>query len=161
MQIHDGSYPREDCSKPFDDHGPLTLQEILLAGRPTVGVRTGASFVWHGETGIVGDRIPPGASCVKRDADAAALAAFIESLEKAQTFNRQSLRQGAADQFRSDRILVQVASSICIASNLGFAALKKSATRPPPTATAKKSKRKKGKRVIFSPAFLTNTNRSQ
>ena len=34
-----------------DDHGPLALQEILLAGCPTVGVRTGASFVRHGETG--------------------------------------------------------------------------------------------------------------
>ena len=33
-----------------DDHGPLALQEILLAGCPTVGVRTGASFVRHGET---------------------------------------------------------------------------------------------------------------
>ena len=60
---------------------------------------------------------------------AAALAAFIEGLEKAQTFDRQSVRQVAADQFSSDRIVTEVTSSIGIASNLGFAALKKSATR--------------------------------
>ena len=40
---------KQEC----DDHGPLALQEILLAGCPTVGVRTGVSFVRHGETGIL------------------------------------------------------------------------------------------------------------
>ena len=35
-----------------DDHGPLALQEILLAGCPTVGVRTGAPFVEHGKNRI-------------------------------------------------------------------------------------------------------------
>ena len=140
IQIHYGQYQREELFEAArrsracaylanDDHGPLALQEILLAGCPTVGVRTGASFVRHGETGIVVDRIPPGASYVESDADAAALAAFIEGLEKAQTFDRQSVRQFAADQFSSDRIVTQVTSSIGIASNLGFAALKKSATR--------------------------------
>ena len=140
IQIHYGQYQREELFEAArrsracaylanDDHGPLALQEILLAGCPTVGVRTGASFVRHGETGIVVGRIPPGASCVESDADAAALAAFIEGLEKAQTFDRQSVRQFAADQFSSDRIVTQVTSRIGIASNLGFAALKNSATR--------------------------------
>ena len=32
-----------------DDHGPLAVQEILLAGCPVVGVRTGAAFVRDGE----------------------------------------------------------------------------------------------------------------
>ena len=80
-----------------------------------MGVRTGASFVQHGETGILVDRLPPGASCVESDADAAALAAFIEGIQKAQTLNRQSVRQLAADQFSSEIIVGQVISSICIA----------------------------------------------
>ena len=126
IQIHYGQYQREQLFEAArrsracayladDDHGPLALQEILLAGCPTVGVRTGASFIRHGETGVLVDRLPPGASCVESDADAAALAAFIEGLQKAQTFNRQSVRQVAADQFSSDRIVTQVMSSICFA----------------------------------------------
>ena len=70
IQIHYGRYRREElfeAARPSracayladDDHRPLALQKILLAGCPTVGVRTGASFVRHGETGIVVDRLPP------------------------------------------------------------------------------------------------------
>ena len=89
IQIHYGSYRREELFEAArrsracaylvdDDHGPLALQELLLAGCPTVGVRTGASFIHHGETGILVDRLPPGRQCVSGDEDAAALAAFIE-----------------------------------------------------------------------------------
>jgi hypothetical protein len=53
-----------------DDHGPLALQKILLAGCPTVGVRTGAAFVRTGETGIVVDRLPPGRQRAESDDDA-------------------------------------------------------------------------------------------
>src|SRR5262249_42715478 len=53
VQIHYGSYQREELFEAArrsrtcayladDDHGPLALEEILLAGCPTVGVRTGA-----------------------------------------------------------------------------------------------------------------------
>jgi hypothetical protein len=76
VQVHYGQYRREQLFEAArrsracayladDDHGPLALQEILLAGCPTVGVRTGASFVRHGETGAVVDRLPPGASCLQ------------------------------------------------------------------------------------------------
>lgn len=82
-----------------DDHGPLALQEILLASCPTVGVRTGASFVRHGETGIVVDRLPPGASCVECDADAVALDEFIDAIEQAQSLDRSLVREVAAGQF--------------------------------------------------------------
>ena len=72
VQIHYRRYRREELSEAArrsracayladDDHGPLAMQEILLAGCPTVGVRTGASFVRHGETGIVVERLPPAA----------------------------------------------------------------------------------------------------
>jgi hypothetical protein len=44
-----------------DDHGPLALQEILLAGCPTVGVRTGASNSLPGKRSIVVILVgPPG-----------------------------------------------------------------------------------------------------
>ncbi len=65
---------KQEC----DDHGPLSLQEILLAGCPTVGVRTGASFVRRGETGIFVNRLPLGVSCLECDEDAAALDAFMK-----------------------------------------------------------------------------------
>jgi len=70
-----------------------------------VGVRTGASFVRHGETGIVVDRLPPGASCVECDADAVALDAFIEAVEQAQTIDRPSVRAIAAEQFNTASIV--------------------------------------------------------
>ena len=63
-----------------DDHGPLALQEILLAGCPTVGVRTGASFVRHGVTGFVVDRLRPGRHCVEKCGDQAALADYLEAV---------------------------------------------------------------------------------
>ena len=68
IQIHYGQYERGQLFEAArrsracayladDDHGPLALQEILLAGCLVVGVRTGASFVKTGETGIVVDRL--------------------------------------------------------------------------------------------------------
>ena len=63
IQIHYGQYRREQlfyaarrsraCAYlADDDHGPLVLREILLAGRPTVGVRAGPAFVQHGVTAL-------------------------------------------------------------------------------------------------------------
>lgn len=74
-----------------DDHGPMALQEILLAGCPTVGVRTGASFVRNGETGVVVDRLPPGSQCAESDADVRALAVFMAAIDQAQTIDRPSV----------------------------------------------------------------------
>lgn len=65
---------KQEC----DDHRPLALQEILLAGCPTVGVRTRPSFVRRGETGIFVNRLPLGVSCLECDEDAAALDAFMK-----------------------------------------------------------------------------------
>lgn len=76
-----------------------------MAGCPTVGVRTGASFVRTGETGIVVDRLPPGASCVECDADALALDAFIDAIEQAQSLDRGMVRQVAAGRFNTERIV--------------------------------------------------------
>jgi hypothetical protein len=70
---HYGKYRREQLFKSArrsracayladDDHGPLALQEILLAGCPTVGVRTGAAFVRDGVTGVLVERLPRGQS---------------------------------------------------------------------------------------------------
>jgi hypothetical protein len=119
LQIHYGQYRREELFEAArrsracayladDDHGPLALQEILLAGCPTVGVRTGASFVRHGETGVVVDRLPPGHQCVETDEDVRALAIFMEAIEQAQTLDRHSVRDRAAEQFGTTRITDQV-----------------------------------------------------
>jgi hypothetical protein len=96
-----------------DDHGPLALQEILHAGCPTVGVQTGASFVRPGETGVVVDRLPPGPQCAESDDDLRALAVFMEAIEQAQALDRHSVREQAACEFDSDRIV----DSIIIAVN--------------------------------------------
>jgi hypothetical protein len=63
-----------------DDHGPLALQEILLDGCPTVGVRTGASFVRDGVTGFVVERLPPGRSCVENEMDQTVLAFYLDAV---------------------------------------------------------------------------------
>ncbi len=95
-----------------DDHGPLALQEILLAGYPTVGVRTGASFVRTGETGVIIDRLPPGRQCAESDADVRALAVFMEAIEQAQSMDRHSVRERAASEFDTDRIVDRVITAV-------------------------------------------------
>ncbi|MDP1563431.1 MAG: hypothetical protein Q8M16_18780 [Pirellulaceae bacterium] len=77
IQFHYGQYKRADLIEAArrsracayladDDHGPLALQEILLAGCPTVGVRTGAFFCKMESLGFgsrnchrVDERFPP------------------------------------------------------------------------------------------------------
>ncbi len=91
-----------------DDHGPLALQEILLAGCPVVGVRTGAPFIHDGITGVFVDRLPPGAKCVKNDADEVALATFVEGIRRGMEMRRDAVRTSAAEAFATERIVDQV-----------------------------------------------------
>jgi hypothetical protein len=119
IQIHYGRYRREEsfdasrrsraCAYLADDaHGPLALRKILLAGCPTVGVRTGASFVRTGETGVVVYRLPPERQCAESDEDVRALAVFIESIEQAQAIDRHSVRDRAAAEFDTCYIVASV-----------------------------------------------------
>ena len=123
IQIHYGQYHREELFEAArrsracayladDDHGPLALQEILLAGCPTVGVRTGASFVRTGETGVVVDRLPPGRQCAESDDDVRALAVFMEAIEQAQSMDRHSVRDRAAEEFDTDRIVDSIITAV-------------------------------------------------
>jgi hypothetical protein len=88
-----------------DDHGPLALQEILLAGCPTIGVRTGAAFVRDDVTGFVVDRLPPGRQCVENDSDQIALAVYLDALARAQALDRTSVRAATERDFRSNAIV--------------------------------------------------------
>ena len=123
IQIHYGQYHREQLFEAArrsracayladDDHGPLALQEILLAGCPTVGVRTGASFVKSGETGVLVDRLPPGRQCVETDEDERALAGYLEAIEQAQAMDRESVRQLSAEQFDTGSTVDQVITTL-------------------------------------------------
>ena len=123
IQIHYGQYQREQLFEAArrsracayladDDHGPLALQEILLAGCPTVGVRTGASFVRTGDTGAIVDRLPPGAQSAESDDDVRALAVFIEAIAQAQSMDRHSVRERAAEQFDTDRIVGGIINAV-------------------------------------------------
>ncbi|MBX3442980.1 MAG: glycosyltransferase [Planctomyces sp.] len=116
IQIHYGRYRREELFEAArrsracayladDDHGPLALQEILLAGCPTVGVRTGASFVRDGVTGFVVDRLPPGRQCVENDGDQLALGVYLDAITRAQNLDRHAVRAAAEQQFSSDAIV--------------------------------------------------------
>jgi hypothetical protein len=123
IQIHYGQYQREQLFEAArrsracayladDDHGPLALQEILLAGCPTVGVRTGASFVRTGETGVLLDRLPPGRQCVETDEDERALAVFMEAIERAQAMDRSDVRRRAVGDFETAYIANQVIGAL-------------------------------------------------
>jgi hypothetical protein len=70
-----------------------------------VGVRTGASFVQHGETGVVVDRLPPELKCAESDNDVRALAVFVDAIEQAHAMDRYSVRERAAEEFDSERIV--------------------------------------------------------
>jgi glycosyltransferase involved in cell wall biosynthesis len=116
IQIHYGRYRREELFEAArrsracayladDDHGPLALQEILLAGCPTVGVRTGAAFVQHGVTGYLVERLPPGRQCVESESDEIALAAFLDAVHQAQILARSAVREQAMDAFRTECVV--------------------------------------------------------
>ena len=123
IQIHYGQYQREQLFEAArrsracayladDDHGPLALQEILLAGCPTVGVRTGASFVRTGETGVLVDRLPPGEASITSEQDAKALDAFLEGIHAAQHLERHTVRALAAEQFAAGGIVEAVIAAL-------------------------------------------------
>lgn len=123
VQIHYGRYQREQLFEAArrsracayladDDHGPLSLQEILLAGCPTVSVRTGTALVEHGVTGYLVDRLPPGRQCVANDNDEAALATYLDALCQAQSLDRRTVRHDAVDAFGTERIVDAVVSTL-------------------------------------------------
>ena len=80
-----------------------------------MGVRTGASYVRHGETGLMVDRLPPGAACVSSNADAMDLAAYLEAIDEAQRIDRTEVRKLATDEFSTTGVvdrLVEVLGSL-------------------------------------------------
>ena len=116
IQIHYGQYQREQLFEAArrsracayladDDHGPLALQEIMLAGCPTVGVRTGDSLIQPDVTGFWVNRLPPGRACVESAEDEAALAAYLDAIHQAQSFDRAEVRFRAAERFATGRIV--------------------------------------------------------
>jgi glycosyltransferase involved in cell wall biosynthesis len=123
IQFHYGQYKRADLIEAArrsracayladDDHGPLALQEILLAGCPTVGVRTGASFVRHEVTGLAVQRLAVGRKCAVHAEELQALQILIESIETAQTMNRTDVRSRACEDFKTDYIVEQVINTL-------------------------------------------------
>lgn len=123
VQIHYGQYRREELYEAArrsracayladDDHGPLALQEILLAGCPAVGVRTGSSLVLDGVTGVLVAKLPPGQQSIANDNDVDALNCYVDSIARAQTMDRRAIRERAAYDFGTTRILDTVVSAL-------------------------------------------------
>ncbi len=83
-----------------------------MAGCPTVGVRTGASFVRNGVTGFVVDRLPPGRQCVENDADQLALAVYVDAIARAQALDRTSVRAAAERDFSSDALVERLIAAV-------------------------------------------------
>ncbi len=115
IQIHYGKYKREELYDAArhsracayladDDHGPLALQEILLAGCPTVGVRTGTPFVQNEVTGFLVDRLPPGVQCCTNDDDKDCLQQFVQRIAQATTVDRFGTQLHAQRQFSTEKI---------------------------------------------------------
>ena len=123
IQIHYGQYRREQLFQAAresracayladDDHGPLALQEILLAGCPTVGARTAAAFVQPGENGFHVSRLPPGAACVQTAQEAAALVEYLQAISQAQELNRQDVHAMAVARFSTERIVDTIVAAL-------------------------------------------------
>jgi len=123
IQIHYGQYKREqlfDAARRSracayladDDHGPLALQEILLAGCPTVGVRTGAAFVRDGVTGLWVERLPPGGRAISSEQDALLLAAYVDRIGHAMEISRHQVREYAVQEFSIDRITSTIVAKL-------------------------------------------------
>lgn len=123
IQIHYGQYKREqlfDAARRSracayladDDHGPLALQEILLAGCPTVGVRTGASFVRDGVTGFWVEKLPPGGRAISSQQDAVILTGYVDRFAQAMEINRHQVREYAVQEFSTDRITIAIVAKL-------------------------------------------------
>ncbi|MFM8214525.1 MAG: glycosyltransferase [Pirellula sp.] len=95
-----------------DDHGPLALQEILLAGCPTVGVRIGASFVRAGVTGFWVEKLPPGGRAISSQQDADLLMAYVDRIAQAMEINRHQVREYAVQEFSTDRITSKIVGAL-------------------------------------------------
>ena len=95
-----------------DDHGPLALEEILLAGCPAVGVRTGASFVRHGITGFHVPSLPPGLASSRNKTDRANLDTYVTAIRLAQNLDRSVVRDEAVKQFDTNAIVDTIAREL-------------------------------------------------
>lgn len=82
-----------------DDHGPLALQEIMLAGCPAVGVRTGAAFVKQGRNGFWVSKLPQ----IAPNQDDS-MHEFAVALSAAMHLDRRSVRELAAEEFAPSTI---------------------------------------------------------
>ena len=51
------------------------------------------------------DRLPPGAHCAESDDDEQTLAVFMEAIEEARSMDRHRVRDRAASEFDTDRIM--------------------------------------------------------
>ncbi len=58
------------------------------------------------------DRLPPGAHCAESDADVRALAVFMAAIEQAQLLDRHSVRERAASEFDTDRIVDSIITAV-------------------------------------------------
>jgi hypothetical protein len=58
------------------------------------------------------DRLPPGAQCAESDDDVRALAVFLNAIEQAQSIERDSVRERAAEQFDTDRIVDSIITAV-------------------------------------------------
>ena len=65
-----------------------------------------------GETSVLVDRLPPGRQCVETDDDERALGVFLDAIEQAQAMDRQSVRDRAAEQFDTERIVDSVITAV-------------------------------------------------
>lgn len=119
IQIHYGQYQREELYDAArrsracayladDDHGPLALQEILLAGCPVVGVPTGAPFVIPGKTGALVEKLPPGLENVNSNEDQSLLREYESTLTELFDFKRCSVRESSQQHFSNDAIVDQI-----------------------------------------------------
>lgn len=125
FQIHYGQYKREELFAAArqsracayladDDHGPLALQEILLAGCPTVGVRTGAPFIEHGVTGYFVDRLPPGKQNASAHDDIDSLLRYEGAIERILCIDPFHTRLNAVSKFELTTIVEDLVQQIAI-----------------------------------------------
>lgn len=109
VQFHYGQFKRADLIEAArrsracayladDDHGPLALQEILLAGCPAVGVRTGVPYLKDHLLGKIVRKLPPGKGFCS-SSDLSHLDRFIKSIAEISFLNRDTIRSIAKSQF--------------------------------------------------------------
>lgn len=92
--------------------GPIALQVILLAGCPTVGLKTGATYIRENETGCHIAQFPGGRASSPHKTNDGDVCMLMHAIGRAHALDRQKVHAVAANDFDTEIIVDSVIAAL-------------------------------------------------